>query len=50
MVAADRRWKKEFVSHEAMLTWAGGASDADQLDPATLRFDNLAEDLRKARE
>jgi hypothetical protein len=32
--------------HEAMLTWAGGAYDADDFDPAAVHFDDPAKRLR----
>jgi hypothetical protein len=36
--------------HEAMLTWAGGAYNPDEFDPAKVRFDDPAKRLRMARQ
>jgi hypothetical protein len=40
----------QHAEHEAMLTWAGGAYDPDEFDPATVRFDDPAKRLRMARQ
>jgi hypothetical protein len=39
----------EHEGHDAMLTWAGGAYDPDEFDPAQVRFDDPAKRLRMAR-